>query len=120
MRSTSRALPESTQAQVADLLNLAATIDRQAQLQLLHENVRAGLNFIATYALFDAVSAMQADGSDLSSNVPEIPAAWREGAFRRQNSPTAGASNARDPSAGASAAVIRWAPHPGKAPTTTI
>ena len=59
MLSASNALSKKARAQYAELLNLAATIDQQTELQHLQGNLRAGLSFITSYALFEAVPAIE-------------------------------------------------------------
>jgi hypothetical protein len=95
----------NNRVQYAELLNLAATIDRYGQAQQLPGNVRAGLSFITIYTLFDAVPAIEEDYSDLSPNPPQDLTAWRGAQFRlRRNAAAPGGADAGDLATGAAPA----------------
>jgi hypothetical protein len=82
VQPTHNALSDDIRAQYAELLNLATTIDRHAELQQLCRNAPAGLSFITMHTLFDAVPPMEEDYSDLSPSPPHEETAWRGAKFR--------------------------------------
>lgn len=80
---TSNDLPESTRAQIADLLNerLADAVDLASQAKQAHWNVK-GPQFIALHKLFDEVHAAVSEYADLLAERVVQVGAIAEGTVR--------------------------------------